>query len=87
MREKIMMKLEICMGTACHLKGSREVIEKIQELIVKNKLKDMVDLSGKFCLGKCENKGVSITLDGKEFDILPEQTEQFFNENILSRVF
>ena len=49
-----MVKLTVCMGTGCHLKGSRTVIEKFQELIQKGNLFDKVDMIGKFCIGKLD---------------------------------
>ncbi|MEG1527623.1 MAG: (2Fe-2S) ferredoxin domain-containing protein [Clostridia bacterium] len=80
------MKLAICMGTTCHLRGSREIIEQLQQLISDNNLKDKVDMSGKFCLGRCSTKGVSVNLDGKDFDLTPEETKQFFDTEILGRL-
>ena len=53
------MKVVVCIGSSCHLKGSREVVEKLQNLINDNDLKDKVTLSGKFCMGNCQN-GVSV---------------------------
>ena len=41
------MKVVVCIGSSCHLKGSREVVEKLQNLINDNNLKDKVTLSGK----------------------------------------
>ena len=58
------MKVVVCIGSSCHLKGSREVVEKLQNLINDNDLKDKVTLSGKFCMGNCQN-GVSVTVDGE----------------------
>ena len=62
------MKVVVCIGSSCHLKGSREVVEKLQNLINDNNLKDKVTLSGKFCMGNCQN-GVSVTVDGELFPI------------------
>ena len=45
------MKVTICIGSACHLKGSREIIQKLQELVAKNGLGDKVDLNGSFRSG------------------------------------
>ena len=47
-------KLYDCIGSSCHLKGSRQVVEKLQELIEKNNLKEKIDLSGTFCMGNCQ---------------------------------
>ncbi|MEG1519462.1 MAG: (2Fe-2S) ferredoxin domain-containing protein [Clostridia bacterium] len=81
-----MVKLEVCMGTACHLRGSRQVIEELQSLITKNNLKDKIDFCGKFCLGQCDNKGVSISLNGKEYDVMPNEVLNFFNETVMAQV-
>ena len=37
------MKVVVCIGSSCHLKGSREVVEKLQNLINDNDLKDKVE--------------------------------------------
>ena len=40
------MRVSICIGSACHLKGSREVIQKLQKLVSENHLDSEVDLDG-----------------------------------------
>ena len=67
------MKVVVCIGSSCHLKGSREVVEKLQNLINDNDLKDKVTLSGKFCMGNCQN-GVSVTVDGELFSVSVNNT-------------
>ena len=57
------MKVTICIGSACHLKGSREIIEKLQKLVNENGLSEQVDLNGAFCSGNCDH-GVCVT-DGR----------------------
>ena len=37
------MKITVCIGSSCHLKGSRQVVEKLQALIAENALGDKVD--------------------------------------------
>lgn len=46
------MRVSICIGSACHLKGSREVIQKLQKLVSENHLDSEVDLNGDFCSGQ-----------------------------------
>lgn len=81
------MKVSICIGSACHLKGSREIIQKMQELIKTNHLESKVELSGAFCCGNCVN-GVTVTLEGddKLYSVSPETCEEFFAAEILGRV-
>ena len=59
------MKVAICIGSACHLKGSRDVIKKLQELVAAHDLAGKVSLTGAFCSGNCR-KGVCVTIDDSE---------------------
>ena len=79
------MKVTICIGSACHLKGSREIIEKLQKLVTENGLADKVDLNGAFCSGNCVN-GVCVTVDGELHSLSPENTKEFFETEILGRL-
>lgn len=80
------MKVEICIGSSCHLRGSRDVIEKMMELVKEHNLDKKVELAGSFCMGAC-SKGVSIRIDGdKIYHVVPEETEQFFQTEILGRI-
>ena len=79
------MRVSICIGSACHLKGSREVIKQLQHLVASNNLQDQVSLNGDFCTGNCE-RGVCVRVDEELFSVSPETTESFFKEQILSRL-
>ena len=79
------MKVTVCIGSSCHLKGSRQVVQTFQNLINANNLKDKVELAGTFCMGNCQN-GVNVTVDEKIFSVVPETAESFFNKNVLSVV-
>ena len=46
-----MMTISVCIGSACHLKGSYNVVSELQEMIEEHKLGDEVELTGVFCLG------------------------------------
>ncbi|HZK27032.1 MAG TPA: NAD(P)H-dependent oxidoreductase subunit E [Thermoclostridium sp.] len=78
------MKITVCIGSSCHLKGSRIIVEKLQSLIAKNNLNSEIDLSGVFCMGNCTN-GVCLTVDEETFSLKPDVTEEFFTDNILSK--
>ena len=70
------MRVTICIGSACHLKGSREIIQRLQELVKEHGVSDKVDLNGAFCSGNCVN-GVCVTVDGELFSLKPETTDAF----------
>ena len=79
------MKITVCIGSSCHLKGSRLVVEKLQSLIAENSVGDQVELNGTFCMGKCQC-GVCVSLDGEFFSLAPETTEEFFKTHVLSKL-
>ena len=79
------MKVTVCIGSSCHIKGSRQVIEQIQSLIAEHKLEDKVDLGGTFCLGNCQ-KGVCVMVDDDFHSVSPETTKEFFDNVILAKV-
>lgn len=79
------MKITVCIGSSCHLKGSRSVVEELQYLIAENDLKDKVELSGTFCMGKCQ-EGVCVTVDDKFYSVSPETTKEFFEKEVLAKV-
>ena len=78
------MKLTVCIGSSCHLKGSRQVVETLQRLIAENGLGEKVELGGTFCMGKCQ-QGVCATLDGRDYSLSPETTEEFFRTEVLPK--
>lgn len=80
-----MLKVTVCIGSSCHIKGSRQVVESLQENIAKNQLQDKVELAGVFCMGKCQ-EGVCVTVDGEFFSVSPETADSFFAQQILGRL-
>ncbi len=79
------MKITVCIGSSCHLKGSRPVVERLQELIEQNNLSDKVDLAGTFCLGNCQ-QGVCVMVDEEFFSVSPETVDEFFEANVKAKV-
>ncbi len=79
------MKVTVCIGSSCHIKGSRPVVEQLQELIAKENLSDKIELSGTFCMGKCQ-QGVCVTVDGAFHSVSPETVASFFDKEIKARV-
>ena len=79
------MKITVCIGSSCHIKGSRQVVEGIQNAIKENKLEDKVELGGTFCMGKCQ-QGVCVTVDEEFYSVSPETVEDFFNKEVLAMV-
>ena len=79
------MKITVCIGSSCHIKGSRQVVEELQYLIAQNGIKDTVELSGTFCMGKCR-EGVCVAVGDAVHSVSPDGVKDFFETEILAAV-
>lgn len=79
------MKVTVCIGSSCHIKGSRQVVEQLQYLVAQNNLGDKVELGGTFCMGQCQ-QGVCVTVDDAFFSVTPETVGEFFDKEIKAKV-
>ena len=78
------MIVQICVGSSCHIKGSPEIVELLQNAVAENNLQDEVTLAGSFCIGKCNRTGVTVQVDDDvHTGITKENFKEFFKENIL----
>lgn len=71
------MKITVCIGSSCHVKGSRLVVEQLRALIAANGLEDRVELAGTFCLGQCRD-GVCVMVEDTVYSVTPDTVEDFF---------
>lgn len=79
------MVITICIGSSCHLKGSRKIVDQFNELIKENNIGNKISLNGSFCSGEC-TKGVCVKVDGELFSVLPETAEEFFKTEIMGKL-
>ena len=80
-----MLKITVCIGSSCHIKGSRQVVEQLQYLIAENNLGEKVELGGTFCMGQCQ-KGVCVTVNDTLYSVTPETVQEFFKNEVLAKV-
>ena len=79
------MKITVCIGSSCHIKGSRQVVEQLQELIREKDLGDRVELAGTFCMGQCQ-KGVCVTVDDAFYFVSPDTVPAFFDTAVVAKL-
>lgn len=79
-----MIKVVVCIGSSCHIKGSNSVLEQLQRLIAENGLNYKIQLAGTFCTGQCQ-QGVCVSVDGEPYSVSPETAEDFFKKAILPK--
>ncbi|SJZ44619.1 NAD(P)H-dependent oxidoreductase subunit E [Garciella nitratireducens] len=76
-----MSVIQVCIGSACHLKGSYQIIKKFQQEITKRGLEGKIELKGAFCLGHC-TQGVSIKIDDQPIISVSEDSVEKIIEKI-----
>ena len=80
-----MLKITVCIGSSCHIKGSRSVVEQLQDLIAEKDLGEKVELGGTFCMGHCQ-QGVCVTVNDEFYSVTPETVGEFFANAVLAKV-
>ena len=79
------MKITVCIGSSCHIKGSRVVVKQLQELIDGMNLSDKVELASTFCMGKCQ-QGVCVSVDEKFCSVTEDSVKDFFETEVLAKL-
>ena len=79
------MRITVCIGSSCHVKGSRQVVKTLQRLIAEHNIGDKAELSGTFCMNKCQ-LGVCVSVDETFYSVTPENVVEFFSEHVLAKV-
>ena len=77
------MIIQICVGSACHLKGSEKIVGLFEDALKKYDLENDVTLAGSFC----NREGVTISVDDDVYTgITPDGFNNFFEEKVLKRI-
>lgn len=80
------MQLKVCIGSACHVKGSYNVINAFQQMIEQHQLFDQVELQAVFCLGHC-TEAVSVKIDeGEVQSVSGVAARTFFEKEVLGKL-
>jgi NADH:ubiquinone oxidoreductase subunit E len=78
-----LIEVNVCIGSACHLKGSYNVVQTFQQLIESNGLHDKVELKGHFCMKRCK-EAVSVAVGDEVFSVQPENAREFFKNTVMA---
>lgn len=78
------MIIQICVGSSCHLKGSPDIVELLQNAVADHQLESEITLAGSFCIGKCNRVGVTVQVDDEvHIGVTKENFKEFFKEKVL----
>ena len=79
-----MVKVIVCVGSSCHIKGSRKLIECFNNLLAKYRLESKVELQGSFCMERCGD-GMNWQIDDELFsNSTVEDALKIFNEKVIT---
>lgn len=80
-----MRKIQVCIGSGCHLKGAHLVINKLKALVEEHKTDVQIKLTASFCQGHCTN-GVVVTIDDEVITkVSPDNVEAIFAQMVLQQ--
>lgn len=78
-----MVRISVCVGSACHLRGAHAIVEAFSNLIDKYHVEAKVDLEGNFCQGRC-TEGVVIRINDEVItQVAKEKVHAIFVEKVL----
>ncbi len=81
-----MIIIHVCIGSACHIKGSYNVINSLQQLTEEYGMSDKVDTRAAFCLGHC-TEAVSVRIgEGEVRSVSGATAREFFVKEVLPAV-
>lgn len=80
-----MRVITVCVGSACHLKGSHDIINYFKDAIQDAGLENEVELKGTFCMDKCTD-GANLLVDDEVFHAGSlEDAKAIFETEILQK--
>jgi NADH:ubiquinone oxidoreductase subunit E len=81
-----MLTLSVCIGSACHIKGSYNVLNTFQQIIEEHNLSDKIELKAIFCLGHCK-ENVSVRVGENDiFSVSGTTARKFFEAEVMTRI-
>jgi len=58
------LRVQVCLGTSCHLRGAQDILNGLLGHIVEQGLENVVDVRASFCHEQCAN-GPTVTINGE----------------------
>ena len=69
-----MVNVEICIGSACYVKGSSQVVNELNALIKEKGWEYKIAVKGSFCMKACQNHiGLGIRINGRQLEQVTAQ--------------
>ena len=63
-KKDVELKITVCFGTSCIIRGSQDIINSLIKYVKDNNLEDLVEVNASFCFEKCD-RGPVVRINGK----------------------
>lgn len=81
-----MVRLMICVGSSCYVRGSEVLAETFERLIRERGLNARVELTGAFCMEQC-SMGISVRVGDRVFaGVAAASAVSFFEQQVMPLV-
>ena len=78
-----MITVTVCVGSSCHVKGAREMIERFSGFLAAANLEGKVELKGSFCMEHC-GEGINWQINDEIFSSSSvEDGAEMFQQKVL----
>lgn len=78
--------MTVCVGSSCHVRGSREILRRFARLLKEHGLEERVVLEGAFCMERC-GEGVNWRVDGEDLTSAnPDEAEAVFRRKVVEGI-
>ena len=82
-----MVNVEICIGSACYVKGSSQIVNDLNELIKEKHWEDKIAVKGSCCMKACQNHlGLGIRINGNQIEQVTAQNAKEVLNRELSKI-
>ncbi|UCE50486.1 MAG: NAD(P)H-dependent oxidoreductase subunit E [Phycisphaerales bacterium] len=82
-KQETKVTITVCVGSSCHVKGAREVVDRFNELLNTKGLQGRAELKGSFCMEHC-GEGINWKIDD---EIISSTSVEEAIETLQKRVF
>jgi NADH:ubiquinone oxidoreductase subunit E len=79
------MTISVCIGSSCHIKGSKQIIDRLKQLTAEHGLTEKLEIKAVLCMDNCM-EGACVRLDGRMFSLTPDTVDDFFKREILQNI-
>jgi NADH:ubiquinone oxidoreductase subunit E len=80
------LTIQVCVGSSCFLRGSKNIVAEIEHLISHYQLDDLVELKGSFCFEQC-SEGVTIMIGDNTYKVKPDEVTDLFEKEVFAILY